>query len=240
MIKPIKNFENVYAISDIGEVFIIKNNKLLKTSTCTSGYAMAQLFIHYCPTTKKRTYKHIRVHRLVAEHFIPNPDILKFTQVNHIDGNKLNNHVNNLEWVTPAQNMQHAVATGLLVVPTALSTTQIEDALCRYLKGESLNSLIKFYKVSKNLLYWMKSFADNNGLGHVFVQMQKQNRNISAKNTGKLLSNKVIQKDLDGNVIKEWVSILDAAKSLGLGQGNISNVLAGRAKSCGGFLWERK
>lgn len=240
MIKQIKNFENVYAISDLGEVFIIKSNKLLKTGTCTSGYAMAKLFIQYCATTKKRIYKNVRVHRLVAEHFIPNPDPSKFTQVNHIDGNKLNNRINNLEWVTPSQNMQHAVATGLFVVPTILSNAQIEDALNKYLKGESLNSLTNFYGVSKNLLYWMQAYADKNGLGHVFIQKQKQNRHISAKNTGKVLANAVIQKDFEGSVIKEWTSLIDAAKSLGLGQGNISNVLAGRAKSCGGFLWERK
>lgn len=51
------------------------------------------------------------VHRLVAEKYVPNPDGLP--QVNHIDGNKLNNHADNLEWVSAKGNMKHAASKGL-------------------------------------------------------------------------------------------------------------------------------
>lgn len=72
-----------------------------------------------------------KIHRLIAETFIPNPDSKPV--VNHIDGNKQNNEVANLEWVTYSENTQHAINIGLLV-PTqgeAHSTSKLSDAETR-------------------------------------------------------------------------------------------------------------
>ena len=70
------------------------------------GYCVVNLYIKHKP-------KQFRVNRLVAEAFIPNPDNLP--QVNHKDGDKLNNNVENLEWCTAKYNTDHAIATGLRI-----------------------------------------------------------------------------------------------------------------------------
>lgn len=79
-----------------------KQNKVkaLKSSVNPRGYAAVSL-------QEGKEAKTYLVHRLVAEAFIPNP--MGLSQVNHIDGNKQNNCVNNLEWVSPKENVVHAV-----------------------------------------------------------------------------------------------------------------------------------
>lgn len=61
--------------------------------------------------SKNKVKKDLRVHRLVASAFIPNP--LNKPEINHIDGNKGNNNVNNLEWATRKENINHSIKTGL-------------------------------------------------------------------------------------------------------------------------------
>ena len=92
---------NPYEVSTTGVV--TRNGKIIKTHL-SAGYPAYNEYIN----GKKRN---VRVHRQVAETYIPNP--LNKPCVNHIDGNKLNNDVSNLEWVTHSENMTHAYKMGL-------------------------------------------------------------------------------------------------------------------------------
>lgn len=91
-----------YYIDEDGKCFNQKTNKYLKGQLSNSGYWNYNLSI--TPNNKKRLY----AHRLVAQYYINNEQpIPAFLQVNHIDGNKLNNNYKNLELVTPKENMAH-------------------------------------------------------------------------------------------------------------------------------------
>lgn len=91
---------NFYEINDNGIVRRKSNKNVLK-GCITSGYRSVKFT--FADGHQQRFY----VHRLVAIHFIENDDIIHKTFVNHKDGNKLNNNVNNLEWVSPRENNLH-------------------------------------------------------------------------------------------------------------------------------------
>lgn len=93
---PISNYETQYLISDKGNVFSLKRNKLLKMRTSPKGYGQVNL-------SKNGKLHTFRVHRLVATHFIPNPYDLP--EVNHKNENKLDNRATNLEWCDRVYNV---------------------------------------------------------------------------------------------------------------------------------------
>ena len=100
--------------------------------------------------------KSVRIHRLVAEAFVPNPDNLPV--VNHIDGNKKNNMAKNLEWVTQKRNMEHARENGLLPdKKSSLSRYDIHRARYIYVPGKNSKTssckLAKKYGVSESHMY---------------------------------------------------------------------------------------
>jgi hypothetical protein len=91
------------------------------------------------------------IHRLVAKYFIPNPN--NKSQINHIDGNKLNNNVNNLEWVSNLENRKHAVRTGLHKGPDPkLSTKQLIEITTLYDIGMTQKEIGRLYKVSQQVI----------------------------------------------------------------------------------------
>ena len=97
--KTIENVTN-YEVSDLGQIRNTKTNYILKGRLSKSGYLQVSLTDK---ETKKQ--KNYYIHRLVAIYFLENLDNKR--EVNHKDGNKLNNNVDNLEWVTPSENQKH-------------------------------------------------------------------------------------------------------------------------------------
>lgn len=107
--KPIKGYEGLYEVSNLGRVKSLKRfhhqrEQMLKNILTKYGYYKTKLL-------KNGKYKLISTHRIVAQTFIPNE--MNKEEVNHKDGNKLNNCVDNLEWCTSSENHIHAYKLGL-------------------------------------------------------------------------------------------------------------------------------
>lgn len=105
--KDVVGFETLFQISNLGRVFSKRSNKLLKLHTNKTGYVTLATKIG----GRQGFNKCFKIHRLVAEAFIPNPT--SKPQVNHLDGNKGNNIASNLEWVTCKENIVHAFSERL-------------------------------------------------------------------------------------------------------------------------------
>lgn len=103
--KVVEGTNGALEVSDLGRVKSnLRDGRILKTQKDNKGY-------HRLRMTIKRERYAFKVHRLVAQAFIPNPD--NKPQVNHIDGNKDNNAASNLEWVSNVENAHHAISNGL-------------------------------------------------------------------------------------------------------------------------------
>ena len=131
--KDIAGYEEKYQISNIGRVRNKTTKKILKKRIGTSGYYKVNLY-------SNKQVKTIEVHRLVAETFIENPK--NKNEVNHIDGNKLNNNINNLEWVTHKENIEHAWKTKLF--------EPVREASRKY--GKNNPNAKKVYQMKNNII----------------------------------------------------------------------------------------
>ncbi len=142
----IKGFN--YLISNKGDVMSLYKNEILKVCIAGNGYSQVLL----CDN-KKRINK--TIHRLVASSFIENK--LNKPQVNHIDGNKQNNNVDNLEWCTRNENMKHAYKKGL-------STTKNKRAVNMYdFQGNFIKRFDSITSAGKHTKYSSKCGYPNIG-----------------------------------------------------------------------------
>jgi len=165
LFKQIEDFPNYY-VSKCGKVYSKKRNIILKSKNDGRGYFKVNI---------KSTST--SVHRLVALTWISNLE--NKPEVNHINGIRNDNRVENLEWNTRLENQQH-------------------------------------------------SWRELKRVGSL--------KNKFGKNHPK--SKKVVQYDLDGNLIKTWDSIIDIEKNLNINSGNICSVCKGNYKTAGGFKWK--
>lgn len=106
--RAIEGYEGIYEVSDLGRVRNVKTGRILRPGNDKDGYMLVVL----CFSGKPKSF---RLHRLVAQAFIPNP--LDLPQINHKDENKTNNYADNLEWCDAAYNVNYGTRTGRCYKP---------------------------------------------------------------------------------------------------------------------------
>lgn len=151
--KDIKGYEGLYMVSNQGEILTKSyrgtgKSKLLRLFDDGRGYCMVSLY-------KEGKIKPTRVHRIVAETFIPNPN--RFPQINHIDGNKKNNNTNNLEWCTAKENIRHAWRNGLAKMTEERRQRSIRQ-LRKYIKVHAVE--INQYTLDEKYIKTWKSIKE--------------------------------------------------------------------------------
>lgn len=135
--KPIKDYEDLYAITSCGKVWSYRRQKFLSLGKDKDGYLLVGLH-------KDGVRKTFRVHRLVAEAYIPNPE--GKSDVNHLDEDKTHNYVNNLCWMTSTENNNYGtrnVRAGKAVICEELNRVFDTQSQAAKELGLSVNAINK-------------------------------------------------------------------------------------------------
>lgn len=208
-----------YEVSNIGRIRNAKIKKIKNTRVHKTGYV-------YGKTKKDGKKINIKLHRVVAETFIPNP--YNKPQVNHINGIKHDNRVENLEWCTHSENMQHARAIGLL------SKTEKNVRKTEVLQISKDGVLLKQWKSIKeaaNVLNLSESGISDVCRGYEnretcggFIWKYVNAPFTHAKHKKSNNSNKkrTYVLDLDGNFLNEFDSLRESARFYNISSGAIS------------------
>ena len=215
-----KEFLDGYIIFENGMVLNKKTNKKLKGSKTKDGY------VTYFFNKKKTSY---RAHRLVALNFIENPE--NKPEVNHIDGNKENNDVANLEWVTPSENVVHAVKEKLRKDMITVFQYSLNGEFIK--KYDSIADASKETKISHSTITSNLNGKTKKALNFIFSKKEKEFEKYSNPK-----NKKVFKKDKDGNVLEIFESAQKAAESVGTDKRNFYLYIDNTKKrEYKGFFW---
>lgn len=219
--------ETDYSVSTEGEVRKDTTNYILSQSS-QQDYKFVGLIIN-------GKQKRMRVHRMVALTFIDNPDNKPY--VNHINGNRSDNNVENLEWVTPSENTQHAVNTGLFKSGRTRAVIQYN------LNGEQMATFESATEAARQtggsqskitMCCRRQRDSANDYQWRYYDDIQDVQKIEKKFITGK----KVAQCDEEGNILNIYPSFKEAARAVNGTSSAISRVCSGTNIRHKGYKWK--
>lgn len=224
----VDNISTNYYITEDGKCFNSITNKYLKGQVnYKNGY------LSYNLTMPDGSMKRLYAHRLVATTYIVN-DNKQYTCVNHKDGNKLNNCVDNLEWCNYSMNNHHAVDNELRVYKHVYCFNSNKELVAEYktVREAVAAARITASQISMELNKKVKALT-----GGFYWSYELQLGQVKTyPNTGK--AKQVYQYDLNGRFINKYNSTGEASRSLGLStSSHIGECCRGKIKSYKGFIW---
>lgn len=200
------NLEGNYLVKEDGRIYSFKGEgRHLKPSINVGGYHVVSIYVD----GKKRQYK---VHDLVAEKYIPNPEGKKY--IHHIDGNKLNNSVGNLLWVT---REEHAAIHCDKKSRTYIFTDEMRKKISEAHKGKIISDETR------------KRISE--------AKIGKKHSEEHVRKVAEAKKRPVVQYDKENNFINKWKSALDAELGCGVSRCHIASVCKGKRRSAGGYIW---
>ena len=227
------DYTGLYQVSNLGNVKTLEkydrlgrkyNEKIKKLRKEKSGYIRVQL-------TKNGENKFFAVHRLVAYMFIQNDDPKNKVQVNHINEDKSNNTVENLEWCTASYNTNYGTRNERVAekLKDREFSEETRNKMSEKAKGRKQSDKAK-QKASETC----KARIGEKHPMYGKHQSEEAKRKMSDNSTSK---RQVVQTTLDGEFIKTWNSITEVTKTLGIDGSSISKVCRGKSTHAKGYKW---
>lgn len=225
----IDNISTFYFITEDGKCYNSKTGKYLQGQQNYKNHYFSYM-LTMPDGSKKRRY----AHRLVAMAFLPQPQNKNKTEINHKDGNKLNNYVDNLQWVTPQENAQHALKNNLRNFEHVFCFNKDQQLVAEY---KTVKQAAKAVKINESLIYQELQKETKTLSGGFYWSREKKLKKIkNYPNLGK--SKQVFQYDLNGRFINKYNSTGEAARSLGVSSNShIGECCRGKIKTYKGFIW---
>lgn len=259
--KDIEGYEGLYQVSNLGNVKSLDRTQIQKRGDLYynrkyKGQIIKPHLTHkgYCAigVTKNNKHKNFSVHRLVAKAFIPNPE--NKPEVNHIDGNKQNNMVNNLEWCTRSENLKHAYNSKLKIC------TKKHRETAKYQCKKNFNKKILQYDLNGDFIKEWNSITEASNFYNISISCISQCCQGITKSAYKYIWRyktpnfplkissctkqyrcvSVLQYNFQYVFIKEYKSLTDASQKTNINISHISDCIRGKRKTAGGYMWKIK